>query len=135
MGAGLCRCDVRQLIERRGAKRATGGGEHDAAHADALQVGLKITRQTLKYGVVLAVDRQQHGAVCAHLVHEQLARHHQRFLVGEQHAFARTYRSERGQQTGSPHDGGHHGVGLRQRGNGFEAALPGQHLDPGRVVP
>jgi hypothetical protein len=46
----------------------------------------------------------------AHRVQEQLAAHHQRFLVGQQQALAGAGRGQAGRQAGGADDGGHHGV-------------------------
>jgi hypothetical protein len=66
---------------------------------------------------VLAVDRQQGRAVLAHGVHEQLAGHHQRFLVGQQDLLAGAGGGQGRRQAGGADDGGHHGVGVRRAGD------------------
>ncbi|MNM81371.1 hypothetical protein D3C81_933730 [compost metagenome] len=53
----------------------------------------------------------------AHRVHEDGAGHHQRFLVGQQHALAGTRGGQRRAQPGGADDRGHHGVGLRVGGD------------------
>jgi hypothetical protein len=51
---------------------------------------------------VFAVDRQQHGAGFVHRIHEQLAGHDQRFLVGQQHLLAGARRRQRWRQPAAP---------------------------------
>ena len=59
--------------------------------------------QALVQRAVLAVDRQQAAAVGARLRDHQLARHHQRLLVGERHVLARLQRAVGGHQPDGPH--------------------------------
>ncbi len=71
---------------------------------------------------MFAVDRQQRGAMTAHRLHEQVAGHHQRFLVRQQHALAVARRGQRRQQAGRADNGRHDVLNAVQR------------RDPGQAV-
>ena len=126
--AGLVRCDRRELFARQRAERPTGSGQDDAAHARRIEIAGIAGGQRLEHGIVLTVDRQQGRPVRAHRIHEHRTRHHQRFLVGEQHPFASAGSGERGSESGGADDGRHHAVGLRRHRDAVETGRTGQHL-------
>ena len=66
-------------------------------------------------------------------IHQQAARHHQRFLVGHQHAFAGLDRSQRRQQPRRPDDGRHHLIRFGVAGDGDQRidACGNFNLEPG----
>ncbi|MNM84848.1 hypothetical protein D3C81_969500 [compost metagenome] len=118
VGAGLVRRDVVQGGRITRPERAARCGQQHLGHARA--VARVAGRQALEDRVVLTVDGQQRGAVLAHRVHEDGARHDQRFLVGQQHALARPSGGERRTEPGRADDGGHHGIGAVVGGDGFQ---------------
>ena len=121
--AGLFWADAGEVEVGQVAKRPTAARQPDLAHA-AHQSPL---RQHLKHGVVLAVDRQQGGAVVAHRRHEQGPGHHQSLFVGQQDALASTRRCQIGGKAGGPDDAGHHRIHVR-RGGGFgQGRCAGDH--------
>ena len=73
---------------------------------DALQVVAALAPQTLGQRRVLRIDRHQPVWLAFHQIHDQLAAHHQRFLVGERQHLARLQRGQRRRQA----DGADHGV-------------------------
>ena len=81
---------------------------------------LQRRRHALEDRVVLAVDRHQHRTALARGIDEQRARHHQRFLVGDQDVLAGARRRQRRRQPGSPDDGRHHDVHLGTGGYGVQ---------------
>jgi hypothetical protein len=83
---------------------------------------------------MLAVDGQQRGAAGAHRLQEQVAAHHQRFLVGQQQALAGAGRRQAGRQAGGADDGGHHGVDRFVRRRSFPAHLLAHSTRVGRPV-
>jgi hypothetical protein len=92
---------------------AAGRGQQDLRHAGRFRLARVVAGQRLEDRIVLAVDRQQGRLVLAHGVHEQLAGHHQRFLVGQQDLLAGARGGQGRRQAGGADDGGHHGVGVR----------------------
>ena len=70
-------------------------------------------------------------------VHEQRPGHHQRLLVGQQHALAGAHRRQRRQQPRGADDGGHYHVDLGGLGDLAERRLAGAHFgaEPGRRQP
>ncbi len=63
----------------------------------------------------------QHRAAAARGVDQQRARHHQRFLVRDQHVLAGARRRERRRQSGRADDGGHHDVDVGTGRDGVRA--------------
>ncbi len=117
-----------QRRARPAAERAAGGGQGDPRRRVA--VG-----QALEDRVVLAVDRDDGRRICVRLAHQQLARQHQRFLVGQQQALARARGGQRRGQPGGADDRGHHGVAgvaARQRLQCFVAGVR-LGVQPGRA--
>ena len=106
MLAGLIGGHAGQVEVGQVAERATAAGQPDLAHA-ADQTPL---RQHLEDRVVLAVDRQQGGAVLADRRHEQRPGHHQGLLVGEQDALASPRRGEIGGEARGADDAGNHRI-------------------------
>ena len=84
--------------------------------------------KTLEDGVVLAVDRQELGAGFARRAHHERPGHHQRFLVGEQHALAGARRGERRGEPGGADDAGHHRMAVRMRHDLLERRVARQQL-------
>ncbi|MPM84989.1 hypothetical protein SDC9_132066 [bioreactor metagenome] len=68
----------------------------------------------MKDGVVLTINRQQASTMLAHRVHEQLARHHQDFLVGQHDPFTGSRRGQRRLKTRSADNGRHDRIDLGQ---------------------
>ena len=112
--------NVRQLGQRRGAERSARRGQQNTPHATRGQITAKVARQCLKNRVVLAVDGQQFGTALGHGAHEQTARHHQGFLVGEQNTFTRARGSQHRTQSRRTDDGRHHRIDFGQGGDVFE---------------
>ena len=67
-------------------------------------------------GVMFAVDGQQWFALLAGFGGNQLARHHQAFLVGEAHGFSGAHRFVGCLQAGDADDGADHEIHLGMRG-------------------
>ena len=120
MGDGLGRRDRGQCVPLPAAERTTGGGEGDPCGHFAGVAG-----QALEDRVVLAVDRHDGGAMRLRRLHQQGARQHQRFLVGQQQAFAGAGGGEGGRQAGGADDRRDHGVaGDRRRPVPSSASAP-----------
>ncbi|MNX84668.1 hypothetical protein D3C86_1164780 [compost metagenome] len=111
MRAGLVGRDAVQRLQRAVQERPARGGEHQPLHARAAG---RRARQALEDRVVLAVQRQQRGAVRGHRAHEQRAGHHERLLVRQQDLLARARRRQRRQQPRRTDDGRHHRVAARR---------------------
>ena len=96
--------------------------------------------ETLQDGRMLAVDRDDLAAAGLRRRRDEIARHDQRFLVGECHALPRSQRRQRRIQSRRPDDGVDHDVHTRQRRGAHEALradLPAhadaaRHPAPGR---
>ena len=120
MLAGLVR---RNLVERLDVAReegAAGSRQHDFCHASGAWRATMGVRHALEDGVMLTVDGQQHGAVIVHGIDEQLARHDQRLLIGQQYFLASTCRRQGRRQACCANDGRHHARHLRRAGNGAQ---------------
>ena len=115
MGAGLLRRDRGESsaagVRRNGPPEAVSSTRRTPWPGTP---GLRAGRQALEDRVVLAVDRDQGGAAAARRLDQQRPGHHQRFLVGEQHALAGSRRRQRRRQAGRADDRRHHGVHRRQ---------------------
>ena len=85
------------------AEGAAGRGEHEPPH-----LFRPAAVQALVQRAVLAVDGQQAAAAGARLRDHQLARHHQRLLVGEGHVLARLQRAVGRHQADRAHRRRHH---------------------------
>ena len=115
--AGFVGGDVFERLDRAVQERTARGGQEDLGHAGRAGLARIRLRQGLENRIVLAIDRQQGGAVLVHRIHEQLAGHDQRFLVREQNFLASTGRCQGRGQAGGADDGGHHGIGVGAGGD------------------
>ena len=115
MSAGFVRRDAREIRRRTCAKRSARSRQQDATNACGPRRTRVARRQTLENRVVLAVDRQQRRAALFDCRHEQCAADHQRFLVGEQDAFARTRGGERRCKARGADDRSEHRIDVGQR--------------------
>ena len=99
--------DMRQPRQFHRTKWPSGRGQDQARHAASHVAGQIVRRHALENRVVFAVDRDDFGAGAVHLIHEQLAGHHQRFLIGEQHSLGRAHCGQGRQEAGGADDGRH----------------------------
>src|SRR5690606_24611961 len=125
MFAGLVRRHRAELESALGMEGPAGCRQHDLAEAT---VGLPQRSgtaggQALEDRIVFTVDGQDAGAAVRCRLHEELAGHDQRLLVGQQYLLAGACRRERGQQTSATDDGSHHRVNGHVACCGHEAFL------------
>ena len=130
----LGRRDARQLRARAPAEGAARRGNPQARHLARV-----LADEALVDGAVLRIDghertggavrrgRAGHAAAGVHLGgqrHDEVAAHHEGFLVRERQHLARAQRVVAGAQTRRAHERVHHHVGLgqlRERGHGLRA--------------
>ncbi len=116
MGQRLGRRDGAQLVAGAAAERAAGSGDPQLGHFRHV-----LPQQALVDGTVLGIDRHEGPVVAATAVercrqrHDEVAPHHQRFLVGQRQNAPCFQRKVAGPQPRSPHQGVHHHVHLGQK--------------------
>ncbi|MCY1457972.1 hypothetical protein D9M71_753110 [compost metagenome] len=83
---------------------------------------------------MLTVDGQEYGATALHCLHEQRTGHHQCFLVGQQDLLASLDCRQGRTQARCPHNGRHHRIDLRCRGDLAQPGFAFEHFGgrPGR---
>ena len=77
---------------------------------------------------MFAVHGQESHSFLLRRADEDLARHHQRLLIGKGNLFARSYRRKSRQQPGSTDDGGHDDIDFMGRGNCGRPPFSAKHL-------
>ncbi len=116
MRQGLFWCDARKFRERQFAKRATRGGEDQAADFGGFPAA-----QALVNGVVFAVDRQQRDFAALYGGHDHFAGGDQNFFVGQRDVFAELDRFVGGGQADHADGGGDYDFGVGMGGDTIHA--------------
>src|SRR5438552_325532 len=94
-----------------GAKRSARRGENEPR-----QLAGTTPRDALQHGAVLRIDRHDLAAPLARRPGDQLARHHERLLVGERHALPGLECRQRRLEPRRPDYGVHHDLHVGMRG-------------------
>ncbi len=120
--------DGAHLFGRKAAERPTGGGQDEAAHLAGL-----LPAQALPDGAVLAIHRQDRDAVVARGLHDEVAGHHQRLLVGQRDGFPGANGGQRGPQPHQAGCSGYDDIDIGMRGNGEQPVFTEQHAGQRRA--